>query len=287
MAASDLQNDKMGFGCMTSILAVFASIIFFIKGYAWIGWLCIIPTLFLNLISFLKYSKGIKRNREELSKQLENLKPKTGNFKAGQTFISSNQLTKIAVDEQAKRICIWAPENPDTSAALAGMAYETFEYDYSDILAVEMSEDGVSLGTKSSQSQTARSLLEGFISKADGTFIGGAQPTEKKKKNVDSLDLTIIVNSPARPLHTINFFTFISEGSQPPLKKGSPAYREHINRLRHWYMLLSFVMQESTEEDKPVHETVLNDILPDMDNMDTLSAMDELLEESKRRQQGG
>lgn len=285
MAASDIEKDKSGFGCMTSILAVFASIIFFIKGYAWIGWLCLIPTLLFNLISLLRYTKGIKRNRKELLKELESLKPGGTNFKSEQTFISQNLLTKISIDENAKRIYIWAPKMADISIAKAGMAYEMFEYDYSDILAVEMSEDGVSLGTKSSQSKTARSLLDGFISKDNGTFIGGSQPPEKKKKNVGTLDLTIIANDSARPLHTINFFTFTGEGSQPPLKKNTPAYRDQINRLRSWYMQLSFVMEDSKEKNsvETVHEPSVNEVPIDID---TLTAMEELLEQNKRKQLG-
>lgn len=300
MATSELQHDKNGFGCMTSILAVIASIIFFILGYTWIGWLFLIPTLFLNLISFMKYLHAIKRNRKELSKQLENLKPETSGFMAAHTFISYNQLTKIAVDEQAKRICIWAPEKPDMTKGVAGMVYKIFEYNYPDVLAVEMAEDGVSLGTKSSHSKTAHSLLDGFFSKTDGTFIGGSQPSEKKKKHVESLDLTIIVNDSARPLHTINFYTFTGEGGQPQLKKSTPAYRDCMNKLRSWYMLLSFIMEDVREDNmcesiheasptehlsssEPLHEPSSRESLYELDS---LSAMDELLEESKRRQHG-
>lgn len=283
MAAYDLQNDKTGFGCITSILALFASFILFIKGYTLIGWIFLAPTLLLNFISFLRYSKGIKRNKMELLKQLESLKPKTSSFKATQDFTSSDLLSKIAIDEQAKRISIWGPEDPETSKALAGMPYKTFEYEFEDILAVEMSEDGVSLGTKTSRSTKARSLLDGFLSKVDGTFIGASRPPEKTKKHVTSLDLTIIVNDSARPLHTINFYRFTGEGSQAQVKKGTPAYQEKINKLRHWYMLFSLVMEEANKgsfEDLPLAEI---ETPPDMN---TLSSMDELLEESKRRQHG-
>lgn len=285
MGASDLQNDKNGFGCMTSILAVFASIVFFIKGYTWLGWLVLAPTLLFNLASFLKYSKAIKRNKEELMKQLESLKPRTGSLKAAQFFISSDLLTKIALNEQEKRIYLWGPQESDTSKPSPGMAYAAFEYEYADILAAEMSEDGVSLGTRSSRSRMAQSVLDGFLSKIDGTFIGGSVPPEKPKKNVTSLDLTIIVNDSSRPIHTINFFKFTGEGGQAPLKKGSPAYHELLNKLRHWYMLLSFVMDE-TEPDH-VAEMVSDPVaFEDASGHDPLSAMEELLEESRRKQLG-
>ncbi|MFD1708780.1 hypothetical protein ACFSCZ_19070 [Siminovitchia sediminis] len=244
MAKGSEGTQNEGVGCIASILFLIVSILAFIKGYTSVGWLILIPILLLNLISFLRYSKGLKRNKEGLMKQLDDLKPETSSFRATQEFTSSNFLTKIAVDEEKERICIWGPQDRSTSKALAGMPYTAFEYDYSDILAVEMSEDGVSLGTKVSETETARNLLDGFISPVDGTFIGGSRPADQPKKHVDSLDLTIVVNHQARPLHFINFYKYVAEGGQAKLKKDSAEYKKHMNALRHWYMLMSFIIEK-------------------------------------------
>ncbi|MBO1005109.1 hypothetical protein [Pseudogracilibacillus auburnensis] len=197
---------------------------------------------FIAIIIFGVSSSIEKANKKKLKKYINRIRPLNVNFQETQSYTSFDSINKIAIDETNQIVCIWQPAN-EVKRYTKKIKYEVYEYPFSDVLAVEMSENGRSIGTVTRTSQSVRHLLDGLLDEDDGTLIGGHQVGDKASKNISTMELKIIVKDISKPLHLIHFFHFASGLGK--LRKYSPKYQEYLQELRHWYILLNLIIKQA------------------------------------------
>lgn len=116
--------------------------------------------------------------------------------------------------------------------------------DYHDILATEIMEDGAPV-TSTATARTngiGRALIGGALFGGVGAIVGastsGSSSSSRTIKEVNSIDVKIVVNNTKRPVWIINFLNMKTT-------KGSLIYRPAIERAQHWQGLLSVIIHQA------------------------------------------
>lgn len=304
MAEPYQEKKDSGFGCMLSILFFIVAIITLFTRHSTVGWIILGSVLFLNLISFIRYLRKTEKEKKQLVRQIAELQLPGRALHSDREIISSNHMTKIAVDEGQRKIYIWGPADLHISQARPGMAFTLFEYRYEDILAAEISQNGCPLATKTRRARSVLGQLDGLISKETGHIVG--ESCEDELDYISELQLNLIADDMSRPLHNIQFYTYTAEGAQTKIKDGSREHQDELARLRDWYMFFCFVIAEADQaagegesaawqdHDSIVQEeaSFFEDHLTQREEVtltgetDSLSDMEKLLEQIKRKQLG-
>lgn len=118
---------------------------------------------------------------------------KIDGFESQFEHTSTNFESGIAVDENNKKI------------ALLSLTAEPRIYSYSDLLAVELTENGQSLTKTSRTSQAANAILGGILLGGVGAIVGALTSAQKTKTKVKSVDIELTINDTAEPVFRINF----------------------------------------------------------------------------------
>ena len=204
---------------------------------------------FVLMIILAVIGSQIEENRKvKQRKYLLTLQPKEKQFRETQSFLSFDLLSKIAMDEQNRRIYLWAPENRDVQSLKDipyRMPYQLFSYAYSDILAVEIIENGSRTSTVFRRSQSARFLLNGL----QPTML--TSPREQSEgQRTYSLLLKLIMKDSVKPIHLIHFY--IDSAKSP--NKNSAIYQKAQNDLEHWFTVFHFIMKDIDKMEGYEHE---------------------------------
>ncbi|MBS4206546.1 hypothetical protein [Bacillus sp. FJAT-50079] len=242
-------NQSVGFGCLVPSIGLALMIFFLTNGNVLTGILIIFISILLSI--FLFSSLAVKDHiLKEHEKYLLTFLPLDKDFKETQSFISSDALTRIAYDESGKRIGILAPIEKHvklTTQTYKKMPYDVFLYDYSDLLAVEISENGFPIATATRRSSAARFLLEIDLRKEYEENFGKRATSQFIPERIETMVLKILVNDPAKPIHMIRFFgnqtTGVLHKFNSELK-----YRQHINEMRQWFVIMNNAMKDADKD---------------------------------------
>ena len=175
------------------------------------------------------------RTKKAMSAELKNLP----NFSVTQEVIGEDANTGFAFDETLNRICLINGY---------GSFIETRIMEYSDILSVELFEDGVSMTKTSRGSQLGGALLGGVVFGPLGAVIGGLSGSKKSEDKVKRLDLRMAVNDTANPVHDVNFLNI-------EVKKSSMIYKAARNNAGHWSAIIEALIKRADSEDEKQEST--------------------------------
>ena len=160
-------------------------------------------------------------------------------FSATQQVAGDDGLTGLAIDEGRKKICLIDYKQAEITTRLVP---------YKDLLSCEIFEDGVTVTKTSRSSQLGGALVGGLALGGIGAVIGGLSGKTTSEGKIKRVDLRLIVNDTANPLHDINFMNV--EG-----KKGGIIYTVAIQQARHWHGLASVLIKQADSEDKATQES--------------------------------
>lgn len=230
-------------GCLVFIGAMFM-LFFVLWGFTVSPFLGIIMVVgvFWGAIAIDKSLNKNKTNeKNEKINKLHNMQKLLKDFTVSQKYQSYDLKSSILLDEERKKVCfIFADTN------------KTETYDYKDILESEIMEDGKTVTNTSRSSQIGGAIVGGVLAGGAGAVIGGLSGKKSSEKEINKIDLKVIVNNTKSPIKLINFLTAddIDFNGKPfPIKKDSPKYKSAMSSINHWHSLLGLLIKQTDSED--------------------------------------
>jgi hypothetical protein len=143
-------------------------------------------------------------------------------FDMTQQIMGADGTTGLSVDESRKKVCLVNKSDKTLSSRVV---------DYRDILSTELFEDGTAVTKTSRSSQLGGALLGGLAFGALGAVVGGLSGSTSSATKVKRIDLQIVVNDVAAPIHRINFLDLES-------KTDTSIYKQASEKARHWNAII-------------------------------------------------
>jgi len=187
--------------------------------------------IFLGLIVVAVVGLAIVTSK--MKKQMEVHVDGLADFTPTQRIMGNNGQTGIAFDEQRKKICLIQHGSNITSRI----------FNYSDVLACEIFQDGTTITKTLRSSQIGGALIGGLALGGIGALIGGLSGKTKTTDKVSRIDLRIIVNDTAKPLHDVNFL-------ENETKRGGFVFNTAMQQARHWHGIVEVLIKRADMEDK-------------------------------------
>lgn len=240
-----------GTGCLLGFSGIGLLIYFIINGNTKMGIILIVLFWVFALILLNKAHNRDELMKEKQKRYISTFRPNEI-FKETQAFTSPDLLTRIAYDEELKRICIWAPQSQSgdpITKVFQNLPYEVYEYHFGDILAAEISEDGYPIAAAFRDSPSAIQLLEGIF-KEEYDAINESIHNRQEPMKISSMELKLIVNDLTKPIHRIPFYV---GGS---LNKDTPKYRGLLSEMRQWHIIIKFALNEADKMELGGTETL-------------------------------
>lgn len=138
----------------------------------------------------------------------------------------------LAVDEGRHKLCL-------VSRTAAGYAQRILPS--SDLLSVELFEDGTLVTRTVRSSQIAGALLGGMAYGSVGAIIGGLSGRTETSNRIERVDLRLVVNDTASPLHDVAFMN--AEG-----EKDGIDLEQARRQARHWHGILDILIKRADAE---------------------------------------
>ncbi|WP_342576000.1 hypothetical protein [Paenibacillus sp. FSL M8-0142] len=226
----------LGFG---GVLAILAFIMFFIAisgggDYPIVEWILLIG---FGIGSWYCYKKNKELEEEKMAQKRqetdERLK-RISNHKSSQRYTSANGDVTLSIDETNKQISF-----------ISLNSYRDRVYSYRDILKSEILTDGVSITSTNRGSQLGGALLGGLLAGGVGAMIGGLSGSTTSQEKVKKIELNVIVNDTANPVHKITFL----DSETSAYAKDSQEYRDGYNTAYHCHQLMGVLIRQADEED--------------------------------------
>lgn len=204
-------------------------------------WIMFIVIAMIMLIFWRVSVTLIKKkndNDSELLTVLNNVVIPDATFVSMQSFTSPDSRKKIAIDEVRKKFSITVLHDGEE-----GGLYSTSKvYEYKDILSVEILENEITTATVSRKSKSSE------IDR--GVTVNPTPATQ-----INTVNITIVVNDIETPVHTINFVEKQRSNRNRPIALGSDVYKFFMERVHHWYGLLESAIQNTeglSKEEKSI-----------------------------------
>ncbi|MCM1567810.1 MAG: hypothetical protein NC238_18025 [Dehalobacter sp.] len=163
------------------------------------------------------------KKKKQMEDELSNI-----DFNATQKVMSENGATGIAIDENTKKICL-IKNMPTVSTRIIN---------YNDIISSEILEDSKTITKSQRGSQIGGAVVGGLLLGGVGAVIGGLSGKKQAETKVKKIDLQIIINDIANPMHNIIFLNIET-------KKDGIIYRSAIEKASHWQALLTAVIKQA------------------------------------------
>jgi hypothetical protein len=151
-------------------------------------------------------------------------------FTPDKLSIGFDRASALAIDENRAKLCL--VRRTPASAKIVS---------YADILGVEVVEDGLSLTKTVRPSPVRNSLVTAFL------FGAGARVRDRSGRSsaeasgkVKRIDLRLLVNDPAAPLHEINFYSGMAADAGDAL-----VYQGRLT-VRNWYAIFAVQILPAT-----------------------------------------
>lgn len=156
------------------------------------------------------------------------------NHKSSQRYTSANGDNTLSIDETSKKISF-----------VSLNSYMNRVYSYRDILKSEILTDGISVTSTNRGSQLGGALLGGVLAGGIGALIGGLSGSTTSEEKVKKIELNVIVNDTANPIHKIAFLDATTS-----FAKNSSEYKNAYNEAYHCHQLIGVLIRQADEEDK-------------------------------------
>jgi hypothetical protein len=158
-------------------------------------------------------SKKKSKIQNDKINKLNELKIQIKDFTITQKFQSKDFNSSILLDEESKKVCFIFTNNNSPEI-----------YDYKDILESEILEDGITITNTSRTSQLGGALVGGILAGGVGVVVGGLSGKKSTEREINKIDLKVVVNNTKSPNKIINFLTadlMDFNGKPFPVKKDS------------------------------------------------------------------
>ena len=146
-------------------------------------------------------------------------------------------------------------------------------FPYSDLLSVELFQNGVSVTKTNRSSQIAGALLGSVLLGGVGVIVGGLSGSTTTKGKVNRIDLHVTVNDASHPVYKINFQN-VSANESGFITNGN------LSRAREWLGRIKIVMHVADQEETKEKQANIqnNEQLSNNENLapKILSVADEL-----------
>lgn len=196
----------------------------------------------------------------EQKAKLEKSLTQIDNFNASQKYLSVDGIKGISFDESNKKVAI---------CALNARKIETKVIDYKDILSVELFYDGTNVTKTNRVSQIGGALIGGLALGASGALVGGLSGKTNSNKEIEKIELRIILNDKEAPIQDIVFLNTKS-------KKSSYLYQTSEKSARHWHAIFSLLIADTDNGDpqnKVVTTVGIKSKKPQVENMNQINEL--------------
>lgn len=251
-----------------SILALFSFGLFInvlgIEGNTFWLWVIIISSAVGSWYCFKKHKDIEEEKKFEKSRMTDDRLKRIPDHKSSQRYTSANGEVTLSIDESNKKITI-----------IALNSFRDKAYSYRDILKSEILTDGVSVSSTNRGSQLGGALLGGLLAGGVGAMIGGLSGSSTIEEKVKKIELNVIVNDTANPIHKIAFLD-----SPFPYSKNTKEYKDAYNAAYHCHQLMGILIKQADEEDKQKEATTnINNLQGNISVADELRKLVQLKEE--------
>lgn len=210
-----------------TLLFSFIVVLFILTNWFWtILALIGLAIAFYGFLSAENNIEQAKKATDRVSKRLHGIK----DFTVNQALHSPSSDSGIALDEKRKTVCIFN----------SGPPFRHKIYDFSDILAVEVVEDGHTTIKTERSSQIGGAIVGGLLLGGVGAVVGGLSGNKSSKTITRRIDLRITINNVQRPVHDIIMFMQAEDSNLDPTSAR--------NLTRHWNGVLSVIIKRSAQE---------------------------------------
>jgi hypothetical protein len=198
------------------------------------------------LIIFLTIGSGILIAVVALSIQSNNRKAIDAGiaalpgFSAAFKVMSEDGSTGIAIDQDAKKVCLSSKKGTTLEHKVVG---------YRDLLEVEIMEDGHSITKTSRSSQAGNAILGGILLGGVGAVVGALTSSTKTTGKIRRVDLKIVVNDVKSPVFLINFMNVQANA-------GGIIHQAASKKAMEWLGRLKVLITMADNEDKAAHTPI-------------------------------
>jgi hypothetical protein len=198
-----------------------------------LGWVFLVLSIF-GTYYFYKKQKEIEEEERDIKQDISNRAlDRLPGFKTTKRYVSQDGNITLAIDEGSKQLSIF-PYNRLPKI-----------YKYRDILKSEILTDGISVTSTNRGSQIGGALLGGLLVGGVGAIIGGLSGSQTSEEKVKKVELNIIVNDTAEPIHKIAFLD-----SGITYSKNSQEYNQAYNTAYHCHQLMAVLIRQADVEDQ-------------------------------------
>jgi len=152
-------------------------------------------------------------------------------FKPSREKAGQDGATGILVDERSRKVCLTLTGPPPVARLV----------EYKDLLGAEILEDGESTIKTVRSSQVAGAVVGGLLLGPVGLLAGALTAGKKSTNKVHSVDLKILVNDAARPVHMVKFL-------KGDWDRTSFMYKHAIAEAREWHGLMMVLIQQADKD---------------------------------------
>lgn len=195
--------------------------------------------LIIIYVFYEHFSDKSDKLKEKVKEMILNT-PLKEEFNISQDDFFSANLSRIAIDEQNKKIAIWKadgdsdPKNPTC---------QTYVYRFDEILEVELIENGQTITRTSRGSQIAGVAVGGALLGGVGAVIGGLSGSTTSSDTIKNVDLKIVVNDFKKPFHKLRMLDSVLDMNGSELQRGTPLYDLHMEKVFHWHSILAYIIK--------------------------------------------
>ncbi|MCG7346473.1 hypothetical protein MHZ92_20420 [Sporosarcina sp. ACRSL] len=239
---STLSRIFFGLGCFTPMLGLGLLFHLFSNRSFMAGIVSLVICLFVMLVGVGIGSLLEQKQKEKQLAFLHTFQPDQFDFQKQKSYTSYDLLTKIALDEQRKKLHIWMPDPKKvgiTNKAYIRMPYIINTYNYSDILAVNLKEDYERTDSVHRDTDFTHFILNQL--KEDD--IVKSKTTKPQVDKVSSMDLELIVDDKASPSHLIRFYY----APYIYIRKDSPEYEAYNKERQEWFTKLKGIVEQQND----------------------------------------
>ena len=182
--------------------------------------------IFLLVVGFFIFAAIEGSNMvDQMNEKIKNL----SDFEASQSIIGVGAMRGIAIDEKRGLFCLLTRVNKDVIPNIVP---------YSDIVSVEIAEDGSSVTKSSRGSQLGGAIVGGVLLGGVGAVVGGLSGKKKTTQKVSRVDLRVVIDNTSEPTYTLPLLAV-------EVDRGDITHSAAIDKARHWNGLFDIAMSRT------------------------------------------
>ncbi|MCM3758391.1 DUF4395 domain-containing protein [Sporosarcina aquimarina] len=214
-------------GCLFPLVGfVFLALAIF-KGAGWLGWSVGGILLFLAIPLFAKAHNLEMGQLDKQRESLSSIQPPVGNLENTFTYVSSDALTRVTIDEQSGQIFCWRAVDglgKPLDIPKAKMSYTLDNYGFHELEAIAIVENSDVIDM--SYTSTNIPMLE-YIKKE----IVSKLPKNTQSKKINTLALVIQIRNWTQTFYQVNFV----KGNYMQIETDTPAYEKLVKEIKTWF----------------------------------------------------